>query len=68
MFTAFDNFPALLIWLPLIGGLLSFLLKKEGMARIVSMASSLLSLVVVVASMIYAKPEHALLNQVSYAW
>ena len=68
MFTAFDNFPALLIWLPLIGGLLSFLLKKEGMARIVSMASSLLTLVVVVASMIYAKPEHALLNQVSYVW
>jgi NADH-quinone oxidoreductase subunit M len=68
MFTAFDNFPALLIWLPLIGGLLSFLLKKEGIARIVSMASSLLTLVVVLASIIYTKPEHALLNQVSYVW
>lgn len=68
MFTAVDNFPALLIWLPLIGGLLSFLLKKEGVARMVSLASSMLSLVVLVASFLYVKKEHAALNQVSYVW
>jgi len=68
MFTAFDNFPALLIWLPLVGGLLSFLLKKEGLARMVSMSTSILSIIVVVASMLYAKKENAVLNQVSYVW
>ena len=68
MFTAVDNFPALLIWLPLIGGLLSFLLKKEGLARMVSLASSILSLVVLVASFLYVQKDHAALNQVSYVW
>ena len=68
MFTAVDNFPALLIWLPLVGGLLSFLLKKEGMARAVSMVSSTLTLVVVVASIFYSGKDNALLNQVSYVW
>ena len=27
MLSAFDNFPALLIWLPLIGGLIAFFIK-----------------------------------------
>ena len=28
MLSAFDNFPALLIWLPLIGGIVTFMLKQ----------------------------------------
>lgn len=69
MFSAIDNFPALLIWLPLVGGLLAFFVKSEGIAKAITMFFSLSSLGVVVASLIFASPsEYASLNQVSYFW
>jgi NADH-quinone oxidoreductase subunit M len=68
MFTAFDNFPALLIWLPFIGAVLSFLLKKDGLAKLVAVATSILTIAVVVASYVYVQKEDAELNQVSYVW
>jgi NADH-quinone oxidoreductase subunit M len=68
MFSAFDNFPALLIWLPLAGGILSFFMKKEGGAKMIAIISSVLSLVVVTLSFIYSKQEYMMLNQVSYKW
>jgi NADH-quinone oxidoreductase subunit M len=69
MFSAVDNFPALLIWIPLFGAILSFLIKKEAMARASAVFFALLSLGVVVSSLIYADPaKYATLNQVSYFW
>jgi NADH-quinone oxidoreductase subunit M len=68
MLSAFDNFPALLIWLPLIGGLVAFLLKKKGAAKAWAMLSSILTLVVMGISMLFMDTEHYLLNQVSYVW
>ena len=68
MFSAFDNFPALLIWLPLAGGILSFFMKKEGAAKMIAMISSVSSLVVVTLSFIYSNQEFMMLNQVSYKW
>jgi NADH-quinone oxidoreductase subunit M len=68
MFSAFDNFPALLIWLPLAGGILSFFMKKEGAAKMIAMVSSVLSLLVVTLSFVYSKQEYMMLNQVSYRW
>jgi len=68
MFAAFDNFPSLLIWLPLVAGVLSFFMKKEGLSRNISLLSSILSLTIVMASFVFSGQQHAGLNQVSYIW
>ena len=68
MFAAVDNFPALLIWLPLIGGLLSFLLKDPRQAKTNAIVFSLSSLVVLVVSLFFTSKEHFFINQVSYEW
>lgn len=68
MFAAFDNFPSLLIWLPLVAGVLSFFIKKEGSPRNISLLSSILSLAIVIASLLFSGQQHSALNQVSYIW
>jgi NADH-quinone oxidoreductase subunit M len=68
MFAAFDNFPALLIWLPLVTGIICFFLKTEGAAKKWSLLSSLLTLGVVGASLYFSGEKYSLLNQVSYIW
>ena len=68
MFTAFDNFPALLIWLPLLGAVPAFLLRKEGAAGRWALASSLLTFAVTVASLFFQGEKHYALTQVSYVW
>ncbi|MEY3432233.1 MAG: hypothetical protein RL131_169 [Bacteroidota bacterium] len=68
MFAAFDNFPALLIWLPLAGGLISFFLKSEKASKLNALFFSLLTLAVISTSLLYTDPKHYLLNQVSYVW
>lgn len=68
MLSAFDNFPALLIWLPLAGGLVSFMMKDELQAKTWALFSSTLTLILMGASMLYTDPKHYLLNQVSYYW
>ena len=68
MFAAFDNFPSLLIWLPLVAGVLSFFIKKEGAPRNISLLSSILSLAIVIASLLFSGQQHSALNQVSYIW
>jgi NADH-quinone oxidoreductase subunit M len=68
MFAAFDNFPALLIWFPLVGGLISFFLKEERTVKAWSLFSSLLTLGLFVTSLFFMAKEHYLLNAVSYVW
>lgn len=68
MFAAFDNFPALLIWFPLVGGLISFFLKEERTVKAWSLFSSLLTLGLYITSLFYMGKEHYLLNAVSYVW
>jgi NADH-quinone oxidoreductase subunit M len=68
MFAAFDNFPALLIWLPLVGGLLSFFIKSASAARTTAIITSLLVLGVMASSMFYTESKYFMLNQVSYVW
>lgn len=68
MFAAFDNFPALLIWLPLLGGILSFFMKSEKSAKSTALLFSIITLGVVVTSLFYTEAKHQLLNQVSYVW
>ncbi len=68
MFAAFDNFPALLIWLPLIGGLISFFIKNERSVKAWSLFSSILTLALFVVSLLYTDQKHYALNSVSYVW
>ena len=68
MLSAFDNFPALLIWLPLIGGIVTFMLKQGERAKAWSMLSSILTLVVAGTSLQFTGSEHFALTQVSYVW
>ncbi|MEY3376658.1 MAG: hypothetical protein RL463_968, partial [Bacteroidota bacterium] len=68
MFAAFDNFPALLIWLPLLGGVLSFFMKSEKAAKATAMFFSILTLGVVASSLFYTDVKYQLINQVSYVW
>jgi NADH-quinone oxidoreductase subunit M len=68
MFSAFDNFPALLIWLPLAGALLSFFVRSETAAKTIALLVSFLSLGVVVASLFYSDAKFHQLTQVSYVW
>jgi NADH-quinone oxidoreductase subunit M len=68
MLAAFDNFPALLIWIPLIGGIVSFLLKKEETVKTWALFSSMVTLAVMGISLLYLEPRYYLLNQVSYYW
>ena len=68
MFSAFDNFPALLIWLPLAGALISFFLRSETAAKTIALIASVLSLGVVIASLFYTDPKFYQLTQVSYVW
>lgn len=68
MFAAFDNFPALLIWLPLAGGLLSFFIKSEKGARATAIVFSLLTMGVMMFSLFYTAMEYNAYSQVSYIW
>src|SRR4030095_6758328 len=68
MFSAFDNFPALLIWLPLIGALLCFFLKNESNVKAWSLLCTILTLAVVVASLMFSGQKYFELNSVSYVW
>lgn len=62
----FITFPELLIWLPLIAGLLSFMLKKEQAAWTVSFGFSLAILAVSAASLFYTDPKFLAYNNVNY--
>lgn len=68
MFAAFDNFPALLIWLPLIGGLISFFIRNERSVKAWSLISSILTLALFLVSLLYTGQKHYALNTVSYIW
>lgn len=68
IFSAFDNFPALLIWLPLIGALICFFLKNQDTIKAWSLFCSILSFGVVVASLFFSGQNYFELNHVSYVW
>ncbi|MBC7866123.1 MAG: NADH-quinone oxidoreductase subunit M [Gloeobacteraceae cyanobacterium ES-bin-316] len=63
------TFPELLIWLPLLAGVICFFLKKGDSAKTFAILSSLIVLGVSVASLIYAdEAKFASYNRVNYYW
>lgn len=57
-----------MIWLPLLGAVVSFLLKKEQQARNWAVVSSVLTLGLTITSLFFTGQSHYLLTQVSYVW
>ncbi|MBS1734517.1 MAG: NADH-quinone oxidoreductase subunit M [Bacteroidetes bacterium] len=62
----FITFPELLIWLPLLGGILSFFAKKGQSAKSLALFVSLLVLAVSAASLFYTGDKFASWNAVNY--
>ncbi|MFZ4769670.1 MAG: complex I subunit 4 family protein [Ferruginibacter sp.] len=66
---SYITFPELLIWLPLVAGLIAFFLKGQGSAKNLAILASLLILAVSVASLFYADDsKYATYNRVNYYW
>jgi NADH-quinone oxidoreductase subunit M len=63
------TFPELLLWLPLVFGLICFLVKNEATTKLVALAGSLVVLAVALISLKYAGVEkYANYNAVNYIW
>ncbi len=62
------RFPELLIWSPLIAGLLCFIIKSEKGSKVMALISSLITLLISVASLIYANDKQLSGLQDSYVW
>ncbi len=63
------TFPELLIWFPLVAGLVAFIIRKENAVKNWAILASLITLGISVVSLVYAdNSKHFHLNNVSYFW
>ncbi len=63
------TFPELLIWFPLIAGLVAFMIRKENAVKNWAILASLITLSISIVSLVYAdNTKHFYLNNVSYFW
>ena len=63
------TFPELLIWFPLVAGLVTFFLKKEKTVKQWALLASLITLLISAASLIFAdNGKYFYYNNVSYYW
>ena len=63
---ALISFPDLLIWLPLVAGLVSFMLRKDKQVKAWSLFISIITLLVSVTSLFYTKNQS--LNIAPWSW
>jgi NADH-quinone oxidoreductase subunit M len=63
---SYITFPELLIWLPLLAGILCFFTKREQTAKSVSLIFSLIILAVSAASLFYTSKNYLTYNSVNY--
>lgn len=63
------TFPELLIWFPLVAGLVAFFIRNEKTVKAWALLASLITLGIAVVSLAYAdNTKHFYLNNVSYFW
>jgi NADH-quinone oxidoreductase subunit M len=67
MLGTYFTFPELLLWFPLVAGIICFFLK-QGVAKNVALMASLATLAVSVTSLFYTDTAFRSYNHVSYAW
>ena len=66
---SYITFPELLIWLPLLAGIICFFLKGQGSAKTWAIVASLVVLAVSICSLFYADDaKYADYNRVNYYW
>ncbi len=63
---SYITFPELLIWLPLLAGILCFFTKKEQAAKTLSLIFSLIVLIVSVTALFYTDSKYATWNAANY--
>jgi NADH-quinone oxidoreductase subunit M len=64
----FITFPELLLWLPFIAGILSFIIKNEKIAKAIAFGGSLATLAVALITLRYTGAEYKAYNFVNYLW
>ncbi len=62
------RFPELLIWSPLIAGLICFIIRQDKNSKAVALFSSFITLIISVASLLYAKDRQLSGLNDSYVW
>lgn len=62
------RFPEILIWSPLIAGLLCFIFQSQKNSRALALVSSIITLVISSLSLVYAKDKYLSGLQDSYVW
>jgi NADH-quinone oxidoreductase subunit M len=72
MLGTYYTFPELLLWIPLVTGLITFFIKKNTSIKAWALFSSLITLAISVISLCFSDvakhPEYFLYNNVSYVW
>ncbi len=68
MLGTYFTFPELLLWLPLVAGILCFFTKREVAPRSVAIFASLLTLGVSITSLFFTKAKFTSYNYVNYYW
>ena len=64
----FITFPELLVWFPLLSGLVIFLLQKEQLVKKWALTSSFITIAIVAASLFFTDKKYYNFNNVSYFW
>ena len=64
----FITFPELLLWLPLLAGIICFFIKNENGAKAIAFGSSLLVLAAALISLLYTSETYFTYNAVKYHW
>ena len=64
----FITFPELLVWFPLLSGLIIFFLNKENQVKKLALTSSFITVAIVVASLFFTDKKYFNFNNVSYFW
>ena len=64
----FITFPELLLWLPLLAGIVCFFIKNEKIIKAIAFAGSLLVLIVALISLLYTARVYLNYNAVNYLW
>jgi NADH-quinone oxidoreductase subunit M len=68
MLGTYFTFPELLIWLPLVAGILCFFVKGEQASKRLALIASLFTVTVSVISLFYTDNKYASYNNVNYYW
>lgn len=72
MLGTYYTFPELLLWIPLVTGIISFFIRKESSVKTFALLSSIATLIVSILSLCYSDyanhPDYFLYNNVSYIW